>query len=270
MLNNKPEFAFINGDILPISEAKIHITDLSILRGYGVFDFFRAIDGQPIFMEEHLDRFEYSTSRLGLDLPYSRDFLRENILNIIRLNEHKLLGIKLLCTGGYSDDGYTPTLPNVMMLAKPFQLPQAKDSIKLMLLEHQRELADIKTINYIVPIVHLPQMKATGAQDYLYHKNGIISESSRSNIFIIKGETVMTPSQNILHGITRKNVIKIVQKHFNFEERDITLQEVFEADEVFISGSTKRVIPVQSIDNHEYTSRKITNKILELLIKNER
>lgn len=270
MLSNKNEFAFINGEILPIEAAKIHITDLSILRGYGVFDFFRAIDGQPIFMEEHLDRFQYSTSRMGLELPYTRDVLKENILNIIQLNEQKLLGIKLLCTGGYSEDGYTPTTPNVMMLAKPFQLPQAQDSIKLMTLEHQRELADIKTINYIMPILHLPKMKAVGAQDVLYHKDGFISESSRSNIFIVKNEKVLTPTRHILEGITRKNVIKIVKNHFDFEARDISLQEVWEADEVFISGSTKRVIPVQSIDNHTFTERKVTSKILELLIENEK
>ncbi len=270
MLINGQEYAYVNGQIVPIAEAKIHITDLSILRGYGVFDFFRAMDGQPIFMEEHLDRFEYSTSRLGLDLPYSREHLRDNILDLIKLNPHKLLGIKLLCTGGYSEDGYTPTRPNVMMLAKPFMLPELKDSIKLMLVEHIRELPDIKKINYIVPIQKLHKMKAAGAQDVLYHSGGIISELSRSNVFIVKNGTVSTPSRNILHGITRKNVIKVLKNYFNFEKRDITLSEVFEADEVFISGSTKRVIPVQSIDNHVFTKRNITHKILELLIQNER
>lgn len=264
------EYAYINGQIMPIADAKIHITDLSILRGYGVFDFFRAIDGQPIFMEEHLDRFDYSTSKLGLDLPYSREHIRENILDLIKLNQHNLLGIKLLCTGGYSEDGYTPTRPNVMMLAKPFKMPQQNDSIKLMLVEHLRELPDIKTINYIVPIANLPKMRAVGAHDVLYHYNGLISESSRSNIFMVKEEKVITPSRNILQGITRKNILKILKNNFEVEERDITLDEFLKADEAFISGSTKRVVPVQFVDNQEFTQRKITKKILELLIQNEK
>ena len=264
------EYTYINGQILPIADAKIHITDLAILRGYGVFDFFRAIDGQPIFLEEHLDRFEYSTSKMGLALPYSREHLREHILDLIKLNKHKLLGIKLLCTGGYSEDGYTPTLPNVMMLAKPFSMPQQSDFIKLMLVEHLRELPDIKSINYIVPIYHLPKMKAAGAQDVLYHFNGIISESSRSNIFMVKDGKIITPSRNILHGITRQNIMKIVKNHFDCEERDITLEEFLNADEAFISGSTKRVVPIQSVDNHVFKDNKITHKIRKLLIENER
>ncbi len=263
------EYTYINGQILPIANAKIHITDLAILRGYGVFDFFRAIDGQPIFMEEHLDRFEYSTSRLDLKMSYSREHIREHILDLIKLNNHKLLGIKLLCTGGYSEDGYTPTLPNVMMLAKPFTMPQHNDSIKLMFVEHLRELPDIKTINYIVPISNLPKMKAAGAQDVLYHFNGLISESSRSNIFMVKDGKVITPGRNILGGITRKNIIKILKNHFEVEERDITVEEFLSADEAFISGSTKRVVSVQSVDNHVFKHNKVTHKILELLIENE-
>jgi branched-chain amino acid aminotransferase len=139
------EFAYINSEILPIEKAKIFITDLAILRGYGVFDFFRAIEGRPIYMEDHLDRFEYSTKRMNLEIPFSREHIREHILELINLNPHPLLGIKLLCTGGYSEDGYTPTRPNLMMLAKPFKFAPLDKEIKLMTLRHIRELADIKT-----------------------------------------------------------------------------------------------------------------------------
>lgn len=264
------EYAYINGEIIDIEKAKIHITDLAILRGYGVFDFFRAIEGKPIYMEDHLDRFENSVKRMTLTLPYSRDHLRENILDLIKRNPHNLLGIKLLCTGGYSEDGYTPTTPNLMMLAKPFKMQPLDKEIKLMTVRHIRELPDIKTINYITPISLIPQLKATGSDDVLYHYNGQISESSRANIFIVKNEKIITPKANILRGVTRAHILKLANNHFDIEVRNVKLKEVFEADEAFLSGSTRRVTFVKYIDNHAFQTRKITDKINSLLMQNEK
>ena len=264
------EFAYLNGDIIGIEKAKILITDLAILRGYGVFDFFRAIDGKPIYMEDHLDRFENSVKRMTLSLPCTREHLRQNILDLIKLNPHNLLGIKLLCTGGYSEDGYTPTTPNLMMLAKPFKMQPHDKELKLMTVRHIRELPDIKTINYITPISLLPQLKAVNADDVLYHFNGQISESSRANIFIVKNEKIITPKANILRGVTRAHILKLAENNFDIEVRNVKLKEVFEADEAFLSGSTKRVTFVKHIDHQTFHSRKITDKINALLMKNER
>jgi branched-chain amino acid aminotransferase len=264
------EYVYINGQIVPIAQAQLHVTDLAILRGYGIFDFFRAIDGKPIYLEEHLDRFENSAKKMNLPLPYSREHLRENIYDMIRLHEHKLLGIKLLCTGGYSEDGYEPTTPNVIMLAKPFKMLPDGKTLKLMTVEHVRELSDIKTINYIVPIQAIPRLNAGGFDDVLYHKDGAVSESSRSNVFIVKGEKIITPQSNVLHGITRKNIIKVIKNHFDFEENDFSLTDLLQADEVFISSSTKRAVSVEYVDNQHFTQTKITNKLIELLIENEK
>ncbi|NJN32975.1 MAG: branched-chain amino acid aminotransferase [Saprospiraceae bacterium] len=261
------EYAFLNGQILPVAEANVNITDLAILRGYGVFDFFRAIEGKPIFIEDHLDRFAASTQKMNLSLPYSRDVLRDNILELVKLNTHKLLGIRLLCTGGYSEDGYTPAdTPNVMMLAKPFSMPSPDKKVKLMLAEHVREMADIKSINYAKPITLLPRMKAVGADDVLYHSGGIVSESSRSNIFIVKNEQVLTPISNILYGITRKNIINVAKKYFDIVERDFTLEELLNADEVFMTGSTKRAASVAQVDNKIYVKYSVAEKINQLLL----
>jgi branched-chain amino acid aminotransferase len=263
------EYAYINGQIVPIAQAQLHVTDLAILRGYGVFDFFRAIDGKPIYMEDHLDRFEYSTQKMNLTLPYSREHLRDAILDLVRLHKHKLLGIKLLCTGGYSEDGYEPAMPNVVMLAKPFNMLPEGHTLKLMTVEHVREIADIKSINYAVAIQAIPKLKAGGFNDVLYHKNGLVSESSRSNVFMVKGEKIVTPQSNILFGITRKNIIKVIQNHFDIEERDLTLTELLAADEVFISSSTRRVSAIEYVDNQHFTQKKVSQKIAELLVQNE-
>ena len=116
-------------------------------------------------------------------------------------------------------------------------------------------------------------MKAVRADDVLYHQNGKISESSRSNIFIVKDEKIITPLDGALFGITRKHILNFAKNHFIVEERDITTQEYFEADEVFTTGSTKRIIAITQTDNHIFGNGglgKITKKLQELLLDEEK
>jgi branched-chain amino acid aminotransferase len=265
---------YLNGEILPTEKAQLHVSDLGLLRGYGIFDFFRAIDRQPIFIEDHLDRFHNSAKLMGLPIPESRDRLREIIHEIIHLNPHKLLGVKMIMTGGYSEDGYTPSpKPNLIVMGKPFEFKPADVGMKLMSMEYRREIPEIKTLNYIVPIRALQRMKSVGADDVLYHKDGKISESSRSNIFIVKNEKIITPLDGALFGITRKHILNFAKNHFIVEERDITAQEYFEADEVFTTGSTKRIIAITQTDNHIFGNGglgKITQKLQGLLLDEEK
>lgn len=265
---------YLNGEILPSEKAQLHVSDLGLLRGYGIFDFFRAIDGQPIFIEDHLDRFENSAKLMGLPIPQSRDKLREIIHEIIRLNPHKLLGVKMIMTGGYSEDGYTPSpKSNLVVIGKPFELKPADVGMKLMSLEYRREIPEIKTLNYIVPIRAMQQMKLVGADDVLYHKDGKISESSRSNIFIVKDEKIITPPDGVLFGVTRKHILNFAKNHFDIAERDVTTQEFWEADEVFTTGSTKRIIAITQTDHQVFSEGKvgiITKKLQDLFLEEEK
>jgi D-alanine transaminase/branched-chain amino acid aminotransferase len=264
------EYAYLNGKILPVEDAQLNITDLALLRGYGVFDFFRAIDGKPIFMEDHLDRFENSTAQMGLRLPESRAHYRENIHAIIQKNPHPLLGIRLVCTGGYSTDGYAPAdRPNVFMLAKPFQLLPFEHGLKLMTVEHQRDLATVKSINYIRPIAILAQTRAAKADDVLYHSGGWVTESSRSNIFIVKNGRLITPEDGILRGVTRKRILGFAADILPIEIRNLSLSEVFDADEVFMTGSTKRIAPITGIDDKTYPIGSFSKQLYDRLLVEE-
>ena len=266
-----PEYVFINGEIVPAHEARLQIGDLALLRGYGVFDFFRVIDGRPIFLEDYLDRFENSMRGLGLTTGLSRQYLTDQIYELIRLNSHPLLGIKMVCTGGYAHDGYTPTTStNLFMLARPFTFHPYAHGLKLMTVDHQRELFDVKSINYLTPISLLPKMKAIGADDVLYSKDGYVTESSRSNIFIIKNGKLVTPDFGMLWGITRKRIIGFANEILPVEVRQIPLDEVYGADEVFLSASTKRISPVTDIDGHAFASGPFTKMIYDRLVEEER
>lgn len=263
---------FVNGQYLPENEANIHVNDLGLLRGYGVFDFFRAINGKVLFLEDHLDRFEYSSGKFQLPIPYTRDELKEILQKTIELNKQPLLGIKMILTGGYSVDGYTPAKPNFIIVAKPFTFLDKPEGMHLMTLEYLRELPDIKSLNYMVPIYNRPKMLAIGADDYLYHKDGLVSELSRSNIFAVINQKIITPSKNILHGITRKHILKIASYNWTVEERDLSLGEVQAADELFTTGSTKKVTSITRIDKQAVGNGKIgkiTQALSELFEKYE-
>ena len=258
---------------MPSEDAKIHVSDLALLRGYGIFDFFRAIKGKPIFIEDHLDRFENSAKLMGLTIPESRKRLLEIIMELIRMNPYELLGIKMILTGGYSPDGYNPAeKSNLIMIARPFVFKDPARGIKLMSCEYQREIPEVKTLSYITPVRLLPKMRSIGADDYLYYYNGFISESSRSNIFIVKDQKVITPKTGFLPGVTRKHVMEACRGAFYLEERDVTLAETLAADEVFTTSSTQRVIAITQIDDHVFGDGQIgpvTKKLQELLLKEE-
>jgi branched-chain amino acid aminotransferase len=263
---------YINNQFLPESEASINIADLGLLRGYGIFDFFRAVGGKVLFLEDHLDRFYFSATQFGLEIPYSRVELTHLIHQTIQQNNIPLLGIKLVLTGGYSTDGYTPTQPNFLIIAKPFSFLEKPNGMHLMSLEYQRELPEVKSLNYMVPIFHRKKMLEIGADDYIYHKNGWVSELSRSNIFMVKDNKIITPKTGILFGVTRKHLIKIAQKNWEVEEREISLNDTLLADELFTTGSTKKVTSITKIDGKivgEGKTGQITKELQALFVKYE-
>jgi branched-chain amino acid aminotransferase len=117
----KEPIYFFNGQYLPESQCHISVNDLGLLRGYGVFDFFKVVNGHVIFQNDHLNRLEFSTAQLHIDLPYTRTELEDIISKIIQANPTPLLGIKIIVTGGYSVDGYTPTKPNFVVIANTWK-----------------------------------------------------------------------------------------------------------------------------------------------------
>ena len=139
-----------------------------------------------------------------------------------------------------------------------------------MTLKYRRDFPEIKSLNYIAPIQALPKLRAAKADDVLYHWGGYISESSRANILIVKNNKLITPKTFILDGITRQNILKIAKNHFEIEVRGVRLEEVWEADEVMMAGSTRRVTRIGQIDDRRYEKHDATQKIYDLLVELER
>lgn len=241
----------LNGVQTPIEKAYIHISDLAIHRGYGIFDYFVVTEGEPVFFDDYLDRFEESAAKMHLRIPLSRVELKTQIRALIAANEAPNSAIKLVLTGGYSSDGYTPEQENLFILAYP-QITYSEElmtkGLHLLPYEHVRDIPEIKTLNYVASLMAQQNMLAVGAQDVLYHKNGYVSESSRSNFYLVKEDnTIVTSDRDVLFGITRKHLLLLAKEHYKVEVRAVFLDEVFSAKEAFISSSTKGAFPVTRV-----------------------
>jgi D-alanine transaminase/branched-chain amino acid aminotransferase len=106
----------------------------------------------------------------------------------------------------------------------------------------------VKTTFYLPSIALFPKLKKYGAIEVLYHHNGLISETTRANIFLVKNDTLITPSPGVLRGITRKHVLGVAKDMLASEEREVKLEELWEAEEIFITGTSKHVMPVIEIE----------------------
>jgi D-alanine transaminase/branched-chain amino acid aminotransferase len=270
------QWTFINNDFIPESDAAIHISDLAIQRGYGVFDYLKTIDNQPIFLEQHLQRFYYSASQLHLPIQQTPQELTNIIQELINRNAIDTSGIRLTLTGGYSSDGYNIASPNLIITQQPLNLPSAtafEKGIRLATYEHLRPLPHVKSINYIMAVWLQPYLKEKGADDVLYHVNGVISECPRANFFIVKDNVLITPDTNILFGITRQNIIAYARDHFRVEERPVTLKEVIDCQEAFIASTTKQILPVSAIDGFMISDGKpgpVTQQLYKALLELQR
>ena len=242
--------AWINNTYQPYSDLTLHVSDLSIQRGYAIFDFMLERNGRVAFIEEYINRFMASAALLALEPGYSKKETEEIIYKLLQQNGFHNSSIKLLLTGGYSEDGYTPVKPNFIIINHPFAVSALhyKEGVSLITAEYQREMPEAKHIDYVMSLRLLPQMKAKGALDVLYYRNRHIYETSRCNFFLVKNQTLITPASGMLHGITRNNVLKLAKDLCRVEERNVAIEEIRDADEAFITCTTRNVMPVTKID----------------------
>jgi len=262
---------FINGDWVKEDEGFLHFKDLSILRGYGIFDFFRLVENEPLFLDDHLDRFYSSAEGMRLDPGMKRTELEQAIKDLIQKNQLPNTGIRIGLTGGYSADGFQLGKPNLFISQHHFSLPKPEDierGIKLISYPYQRQLPHIKSIDYLMAIWLQPMRIGKSADDILYHHNGLISECPRSNFFLIThGNRIITPATGALKGITRKKLLELSGQQFEIEERDILMEEIQTAKEAFITSTTKRILPVRQVDEVVFDSTETSRELLRLFLK---
>lgn len=261
---------------MPLEQAFLHVSDLSIQRGYGVFDYFKISEGRPLFLEDYLARFYASAEKMHLPVPLSDEALKATIYQLLELNRLPQSGVKMILTGGYSDSGYDIGDPSLLIIQQPLSLPgQAlrERGVKVITQAYVREMPIVKTINYTMGIRLLNKIKAQGADDVLYHQDGVVTEFPRCNFFLVKQDgTVVTPADNVLLGVTRKHVLELAARKHKVEVGTVTLDDIRKAKEAFLTSTTKRILPVVQVDGVPVSDGKpgaMTLSLLEDLLQLE-
>src|SRR5690606_19436897 len=154
----------------------------------GILDFFRTVNFKPLFLGSSLDRFFASAEKTFLPLEYSRAEIKSIIQDLTENRHPTEAGVRSVIGGGAASSHSSPAKGKLFIFAESLIFPaqeKYEKGIKLLSLEYVRPIADIKTTNYALPVWDSIRWKDAGAEDVLYHTNGLISESSRSNFFIV-------------------------------------------------------------------------------------
>src|SRR3989344_4304677 len=267
-------FCYLNGTILPVSEAKVGVYDIGLLRGFGVYEALRTINGVPFMLADHMGRFPRSTKALKLHIPESDEKIRTIIESLIKRNipPGKDAIIRFILTGGQAIGGieYNPTTPTFYILAEelvPLSDEVFKNGCKLIVHEHQRLFPEFKTTNYVTAVLLQEERKRAGALEILYTYQGKVLEPATSNLFIVKHGAIITAIDDVLAGITRKVTIDLAKKEFAVEEREVTVDEMYAADEAFLTSSFKDIVPVVEVGGKKIGAgvpSPVTKRIMQL------
>ncbi|MEK9185516.1 MAG: aminotransferase class IV, partial [Patescibacteria group bacterium] len=266
------EYCFLNGEILPLTEAKVGVEDIGILRGYAIYEGIAAIKGEPFRMGDHWQRFLDSAHALNLNIPITEDKTIKIIRELNEKNQRvERANVRIILTGGRAINGieYEFENPTFYILVEKFE-PLSKElyerGAKLITYNHLRFMPEHKTTHYITAVNLQKYRKEEEAVEILYVHDGEVLECATSNIFIIKDGKVITPAENILKGITRKVLLEIVAEvGLRQGERVVLESELREADEVFITSSFKDIVPIIKIDDYEIGNGKVGPRTADLM-----
>ena len=258
----------VNGELVPESDATVHVSDLGLRRGFAAFEFFRVVGGIPLFVEDHLARFARSCELLGLPGPSTEEILAL-VTRLIAANDLRDAGIQIVLTGGNSTDIFTPGEPNLILA--PIVVNLAPDELyetgaKVITHRNLRELPAAKTTDYLIAVQLIPRMRAEGAVEVLYHDGTRMLEGARSGLGIVTTDGVLvTVGRDVLESVTRGRMLRVAEGLMPIELRDMSLEEFAAAPEVFLTSSTRGVLPVTQVDDRIVGDGRVGPKVTRLI-----
>ncbi len=255
---------YANGDFVPQDQAVTSIYDHGFLYGDGVFEGIRAYKGRVFRLDEHIDRLYDSAKAIMLDIPLSKDEMRDAILETIRVNDLRDAYIRPIVSRGVGDLGLDPRKcekANVFIITQSWGAMYGDlydNGLTAVTVTVRRNAPEslspnIKSLNYLNNILAKIEANYKGGDEaIILDIHGKISEGSGDNIFVVKNDTISTPPVlNNLRGITRAAAIEIARDHgYTVRETDLGLFDLYTADEVFVTGTAAEVAPITLIDGH--------------------
>lgn len=253
--NTMTDVFYVDGTVTVGETAHLPITDLMIMRGYGVFDFTRTYRRRPFHLREHVERLFASARAIELDTPFTVDEIIAKVHETLALSTHPECFIRILVTGGDALDSITPLGQSRLVImitqAQGYAPSDYQNGLKVVTTSQSRYLAGVKTLGYISAVRAMKEAKQAGAVEAIYTDvDGYVYEGTTTNIFIVSdGKIITPPLKSVLDGITRRLVFELAQPFFEVTETPFKVEQLYRADEVFITSSTKEVMPITRVDD---------------------
>jgi branched-chain amino acid aminotransferase len=243
-----------NGSVLPIEEAVVPLSSVEYSYGFGVYETIRVSKGTVYFADEHCARLMESARIIGLDHAFSTDFVKTGLQELLSRNEAETCNLKVLLIGGAQAD--TATL-DILCLNPLF--PDRKlytEGTACTTYNYERAFPGAKTLNMLQSYLAYREAKAAGAYDaLLVNRDGCITEGTRTNFFVIKDRTVVSPPlKEILPGVTRTHMLEVAaEQGFEIVEKDTKLADLPDYDGAFLTSTPVKIVPIKSIGKHEFS-----------------
>jgi branched-chain amino acid aminotransferase len=259
MLNLEELTVYINGRFVPGNQATISVFDRGLLFGDAVFEGIREYSGRVFKLDEHVDRLYDSARIISLTIPLSKEEMKQAILETLRRNRLQDAHMRPIVTRGVGALGVGPgrdVNPTVIIFAHPWKPFLGDQGIALKTAAVRRtppECIDsrVKHTGYLNNILAKLEADAAGANEaLLLDVHGFVTEGPGENFLLIRGGAMVSPTTtNILNGITRRTVMELArQAGLRTEERNLTLGDVYTADEALVCGTGAEIVPVVRVD----------------------
>ena len=273
---------WIDGEIVDEGQARVPVHDHGLLYGDGVFEGMRVINGRVFRLETHLDRLEFGARTLLLGLPHGRAELRRIVEDTVRAFGQREAYIRLVVTRGVGPLGVDPTtcpkpgLFCIVTTIKLFSEEQRERGLDMITSSYRRPSADVldvrvKSLNYLGSVLAKLEARQHQADEaLLLNQRGHIAEAAVANVFALRGDVLMTPpaSDGCLEGINRGAVLELAPRlGLKVAEHSLGRADLFQASEVFLTGSGAGIVAVRSLDGRILGGGKrgpITARLAEL------
>jgi len=272
----------INGELVDKQDAKISVFDHGLLYGDGVFEGMRSYAGNVFRLEEHLERLWQSAAAIQLEIPVSKQEMAAAVMETLLANDVQDGYIRLLVTRGVGTLGLDPNRcekPQIIIITDLITLyPDEfyRDGMEIVtaktIRNHPQALdPSIKSLNYLNNILaKIEGLEAGCVEALMLNHLGEVAECTGDNVFIVRDQDLITPpfEAGILHGITRATVMQLASDDgIPVVESTITLDDLYGADECFLTGSAAEVVPVIKVDGNLIGNGKpgpVTGRVTDL------
>lgn len=251
--------AYLNGQLVASEEARVSVTDRGFLYGDGLFETMRTYNGTPFLVGTHIDRLLWGAEKIGLSVKRSKEELKKAVAETVRANDLQDAVIRLTVTRGEATERLkvSPDSESTIVITcdELKQIPSShydRGVDVISVTDTRSDLALIKSLNYLPNALAKHEADKKGAFEAVFvTKKGFVTEGATSNVFTVLDGILITPPlvEKVLPGITREVVKTLAnQEGIQLNEDAIIVDEIKDAEEVFITNQLIEIVPVRSFD----------------------